>query len=404
MRGDSRIPGLPPSLSVMAESDSEKTEAATPRRLEKAREQGQVARSRELNTFMMLAAGLSGLWLMGGHLAQVLMQIMRHCMGFGALGLGQASLANPSTAQPTRLLWQAGQFALQALFSLAGWFGLLAVTAIAASLALGGLVLSTQALQPKFERINPLKGLARLFSARSAVELLKTLAKVVVLGAVGAWVIQASLHEWLGLARAPLFEALAGGMRQVALACAALVATLLFVVMLDVPWQLWSHFKKLRMSREELKQEHKESEGDPQLKGRIRQMQRAAAKRRMMAAVPTADVIVTNPQHYAVALAYQARRWHAPRVVAKGSGLVAARIRALADEHRVPQLRVPPLARALHHHVDINQEIPAPLFEAVARVLAWAYQLRENPLLDAALAPKAQDIPIPPKWDPLESF
>jgi len=315
----------------MAESDTEKTEAATPRRLEKARQEGQVARSRELNTFAMLAVGLGGLWLMGEHLAHVLMQIMRHSMGFGA-----DRLANPDTSDPTHLFWQAGQFAAQALISLAGWLGLLAATAVGVSLALGGLVLSTQALAPKFGRLNPIQGLARLFSAQAAVELFKTLSKVALIGAVGGWVIRSSLNEWLGLARAPLFEALVGGVQQVALACGALVGTLLFIVLLDVPWQLWSHFKKLRMSREELKQEHKESEGDPQIKGRIRQMQRAVARRRMMAAVPAADVVVTNPQHYAVALSYQAQRWQAPRVVAKGSGLVAARIRALAEEHRVP--------------------------------------------------------------------
>jgi len=383
----------------MAESDSEKTEAATPRRLEKAREQGQVARSRELNTFMMLAVGLGGLWLMGGRLAQELMQIMRLSMGFGV-----NMPSNPPAQTPAHVFWQAGQFAGQALLGLAGWLGLLAATAILTSLALGGLVLSAQALQPKFGRLNPLKGLARLVSAQAGVELVKTLFKVVVLGTIVVWVVTASLDVWLGLARAPLFEALVGGVQQVALACAAMVAALLVIVLLDVPWQLWSHFKKLRMSREELKQEHKENEGDPQLKGRIRQIQRAAAKRRMMAAVPTADVIVTNPQHYAVALAYQAERWQAPRVVAKGSGLVAARIRALADAHKVPQLRVPPLARALHHHVEINHEIPAPLFEAVAKVLVWAYQLRENTQnARAAMTPSAQDIEIPPHWDPRQS-
>jgi len=386
----------------MAESDSEKTEAATPRRLEKAHEQGQVARSRELNTFMILAVGLGGLWLLGERLGHTLLHIMRHSMGFGP-----DMPANPAADRSAHVFWHAGQLAVQALGSLAGWLALMAVTAILVSLALGGMVLSGQALQPKFERLNPLKGLARLVSAQSGVELLKTLSKVAMVGTVGVWAITASLDTWLGLARAPLFEALTGGVQQVALTCAAMVSALLIIVMLDVPWQLWSHFKKLRMSLEEVKQEHKESEGDPQLKGRIRQIQRTAARRRMMAAVPTADVIVTNPQHYAVALAYQAEHWQAPRVVAKGSGAVAARIRALADEHNVPQLRVPPLARALHHHVDINHEIPAPLFEAVAKVLVWAYQLRNSALSDRIHhnhpAPSAQDIVIPPRWDPLES-
>jgi len=180
----------------------------------------------------------------------------------------------------------------------------------------------------------------------------------------------------IALMRANPSEALAAGMRLVALCCALVVGALFLIVAIDAPWQLYSHYKKLRMSREDVKQEHKESEGDPHVKGRIRQQQRSMARMRMMSEVPGADVVVTNPTHYAVALKYQEGQSAAPRVVAKGSGLVAARIRQLAEESRVPLLSAPPLARALHHNVDLGGEIPAELYTAVAEVLAWVYQLR----------------------------
>jgi flagellar biosynthetic protein FlhB len=221
-------------------------------------------------------------------------------------------------------------------------------------------------------------------------------------GAIGFWAIKSSIGEWLSLTQAPLYEALVSGMQRVAVTCFSIVLALLLVVLIDVPWQLWSHYKKLRMSREDVKQEHKESEGDPMLKGKIRQMQRAAARRRMMAAVPTADVVVTNPQHYAVALSYKADSWQAPRVVAKGAGAVAARIRELAQENKVPLVRVPPLARALHHHVEIDHEVPAALYQAVAQLLVWAYQLRDGAKAGPGAAVSPQDIQIPPQWDPDE--
>lgn len=374
------------------ESDLEKTEAATPRRLEKAREEGQVARSRELNTFVLLALGAGALWVLGGPLASTLIRIMQQSMWFSPGFL----------AEPEQMVTLAVASAFQALVGLAGLFGLLLVAAVLSSVALGGLVLAGKALAPKFERLNPLKGFKRMFSAHTLVELFKTLSKAAVIGGIGAWAITVSVDEWLSLTRAPVHEALVSGMNRVALTCVGIVSALLLIVLIDVPWQLWSHHKKLRMSRQDVKQEHKESEGDPLLKGKIRQMQRAVARRRMMAAVPTADVVVTNPQHYAVALSYQAERWQAPRVVAKGSGLVAARIRELARENKVPLVRVPPLARALHEHVEIDHEVPAALYEAVAQLLVWAYQLRDGASASVG-ATRPEDIQVPPQWDPAES-
>ncbi len=375
------------------ESDLEKTEAATPRRLEKAREEGQVVRSRELNTFVLLASGVAVLWLTGGALYQSLTGVLRAGLWFDPRVLGDTQVMTALAAES----------AFRALGSLLSVFAVLVVAAVFSSVALGGLVFSTKALEPKFERLNPLKGVARMFSAQTLVELLKTLAKASVIGLIGGAVIWHYRNDMISLMYASPSEALTGGMRLVALCCALIVAALFLIVLIDAPWQLFSHFKKLRMSRQDVKQEHKESDGDPYIKGRIRQQQRAMARRRMMSDVPTADVVVTNPIHYAVALKYHDGRGAAPRVVAKGSDLVAARIRALAQEHDVPVLEAPPLARALHRHVDIGQEIPATLYTAVAEILAWVYQLRAWASGAGAYPERPGALSLPPGLDPAEN-
>lgn len=348
------------------ESDLEKTEQATPQRLEKAREEGQVARSRELNTFLLLATGVAMLWLLGGSMFRSLTGVLYSGLWF-----------DPRAAHDTQvMLGIAANSAFQALLTLLPIFGVLVVVAILASVSLGGLLFSTKALEFKGERLSPLKGIKRMASAQTLVELLKTLAKAAAVGIVAAWVISAYRDQMIALMYANPTEALTGGMRLVALCCAMIVAALLIIVLIDAPWQVYSHHKKMRMSQHDVKQEHKESEGDPHVKGHIRQQQRSMARRRMMSNVPEADVIVTNPTHYAVALRYQDGHGSAPRVVAKGAGQVAGRIRALAQEHHVPLLEAPPLARALYHHVELEHEIPAELYSAVAEVLAWVYQLR----------------------------
>lgn len=375
----------------MAEdSDLEKTEAATPRRLEKAREEGQVARSRELNTFLLLACGVAMLWLTGSYLYRSLNGVVRSGLWF-----------DPRIARDTGVMTAAAaESAFQAMAGLLPLFGALVTVAVLSSVALGGLVFTAKALEPKFERLNPFKGVARMFSAQTLVELLKTLAKAAVIGGIGALVIWNYREDMIALMQATPTEALAAGMRLVALCCALIVAALILVVAIDAPWQLWSHHKKMRMSRQDVKQEHKESEGDPHVKGRIRQQQRAMARRRMMSEVPKADVVVTNPTHYAVALSYSEQQAGAPRVVAKGSGLIAARIREIAQEHKVPLLSAPPLARALHHHVEIGQEIPAALYGAVAQVLAWVYQLRTWQPGRGAAPIRPDDLPVPADMDP----
>jgi len=373
------------------ESDLERTEPASPRRLEKAREEGQVVRSRELNTFLLLGAGVAGLWFAATYLYQALNGVFRAGLWFDAQ-VGRDAAVMLSVARGS------ADQALQALLPL---FALWVVVAILASVLLGGFVLSAKALTPKFERLRLLKGVARMFSAQTLVELVKTLAKVALVGSIGALVVWHYHDEMTALMHTTVRQALTSGLVLVALCSGLIVSSLLLIVLMDAPWQLFSHFKKLRMSRQDVKQEHKESEGDPHVKGHIRQQQRAVARRRMMAQVPRADVVVTNPTHYAVALLYAEDGGGAPRVIAKGAGLVAQTIIRIAQEHRVPRLSAPPLARALHKHVKLDQEIPAALYAAVAQVLAWVYQLKRWER-GAGQAPVAPDtLPVPAKLDPL---
>lgn len=350
----------------MAEdSDLEKTEPASPRRIEKAREEGQIARSRELNTFLLLAVGVATLWMLGGYFYHNLSLVMRNSMWF------EPRVSSDTTV----MIMVAVQGAIQALLTMLPLFLALFVVAILASIALGGMMFSTKALEPKFERLNPLKGITRMFSAQTLVELIKTLAKAGLIGSVAFYVIWSQREQMTSLMLVEPKAALSVGISLVARCCALIVASLLIIVLIDVPWQLWSYYKKLRMSRQDVKEEHKESEGDPHVKGRIRQQQRAMARSRMMAQVPSADVVVTNPTHYAVALKYDQAAGAAPRVLAKGTGFIALRIRTLAQENAIPQLEAAPLARALYFNVELQQEIPAQLYGAVAEVLAWVFQL-----------------------------
>ncbi|MFC3866063.1 flagellar biosynthesis protein FlhB [Alcaligenes aquatilis] len=351
----------------MAEdSDLEKTEPASPRRLEKAREEGQVARSRELTTFLMLLAGIGGIWIGAGYLYETFGGIVRRSVWF-----------DPRVAHdPSAMVMQAASLAGEALKGLAPLFLLLVVVAVMASMALGGMSFSGKALQPKFERMNPAKGIKRMFSMQTVVELIKTLAKAGLVGSVAMYVIWTEREQMTALMYVHPTAAIATGMELIIKCCALIAASLLVIVLIDAPWQLWSFYKKLRMSRQDVKEEHKESEGDPHVKGRIRQQQRSMARSRMMSQVPGADVVVTNPTHYAVALKYQDGKGGAPRVVAKGTGLIAAKIRGLAAEHNVATLQAPALARALYFNVELEREIPVDLYSAVAEVLAWVYQLR----------------------------
>lgn len=370
----------------MAEdSDLEKTEAATPKRLEKARSEGQVARSRELASFALLAAGFYGVWGFSGPIGTHLQDMLR-----GAFTFNHATLVDTN-----RMLVGAGSAGREAFMAVAPILALTGAAAVAAPMAMGGWMLSPNVFQFKLERLDPVAGIGRIFSINGPIQLGMSILKTLVVGVIGATAVWRRKAEILGLAAEPLKSALGHGLSLVAVCCATTVAGMFVIAALDVPYQLWQYHKKLRMTKEEVKREHRESEGDPHVKGKIRQQQRAVARRRMMAAVPKADVVVTNPTHYAVALQYADGEMGAPKVVAKGVNLVAARIRELAAEHNVAMLEAPPLARALYHNVELNREIPGSLYNAVAEVLAWVYQLRKFKVEggDVPAAPTQLDVP-----------
>lgn len=371
------------------DNDLERTEPASPRRLEKAREEGQVARSQELTTFTLLIAASSSLWVIGSIIIQKLSAVLE-----SGLRMEQEVAFNPALLLP-RLF----QLALDGLLAIAPLLGWLVIIALVAPMLLSGWLFSSKALFPDLKRLNPVNGLKRIFSSRGLIELVKAIAKVMVIGGVAAGIIWSHKQNVLDLVGMPLDTSLISMSRLIGLTFMLIVGAMLLIVVIDVPFQIWNHARQLRMSREDLRKEAKEDEGDPQVKGRIRNMQRQIARRRMMAEVPKADVVVTNPTHYAVALKYQDRSMRAPKVVAKGTQLIAARIRELADEHHIPVLEVPPLARALYHHVELDTEIPETLYTAVAHVLAYIFQLKRYQTTGGIAPQLSSEIAVPEEMD-----
>ncbi|MFT4172922.1 MAG: flagellar biosynthesis protein FlhB [Rhodocyclaceae bacterium] len=372
------------------ESDLEKTESATPRRLEQAREEGNVPQSRELQTFLVLLIGVGTLWMSGQWLASHILHAMRS-------GL---VLERRDAMDTASMFHSLGTLANDGLLAIAPLMGVLIIAAVAGPLSMGGFNLSGKAISPDFNRMNPLQGIKRVFSMHGLAELIKGVLKTAVIGAVAAWVIWHQRDNLVGLMTMPLEAGLARTTSAILMASILLAASLGILALLDVPFQLWRYHSQLKMTKEEVKQESKEQEGNPQVKGRIRARQREMARRRMMDAVPKADVVVTNPTHYAVALKYESGKMGAPTVVAKGADLVAANIRKLATENNVPLLEAPPLARALFAHTDIGQQIPAALYTAVAEVMAYVYQLNDF-LTRGGLPPEVpHDLPVPQDMDP----
>ena len=347
------------------ESDLEKTEQPSPRRIEQAREEGQVPQSRELSTFFVLIAGVAGLWLTGGWFSSRVLDMMRR--GF--------SFERDMAFDPALMLAGLGELFTHTMLSLAPLFSILMLAAIAAPIMLGGFVFSSKVLALKFDRMDPLKGLGRMFSVHGLAELLKSVLKALVIGTLGVLAVLRERERVYTLMSQSLQSAFPEFIEILLFATLLIVLGLALVALVDVPFQLWQYRRKLRMSRDEVKREFKEQEGDPHVKARVRSIQREMARRRMMAEIPGADVVVTNPTHYAVALKYDAGKMGAPVVVAKGRGEIALKIRALASEHRVPMLEAPPLARALHAHCELGEAVPAALYTAVAEVMAYVYQL-----------------------------
>lgn len=378
----------------MAEdSDLERTEEPTGRRLEQAREEGQVPHSRELSTFLVLVVGVSTLWATSGWMAERLRLIMQK-----GLTLDTAMVRDPSR-MGIRLL----DLGVDGLLTLAPLVIAVVIAALASPFFLNSWIFSPKAFMPNFSRLNPLSGLGRMVSWQGLVELLKAIIKSLLIGGVAAWVLWADRQEIIGLLAEPLHGGMMHAGKLILHAFLLIVSVMALVVVVDVPFQFWQYYDRLKMSKEEVKQEYKEMEGDPHVKGRIRSLQREAARKRMMAAVPTADVVVTNPTHFSVALSYKTGM-KAPKLVAKGRGEVALKIRALATDSGVPLLEAPPLARAIYKHVEIDDEIPGNLYAAVAEVLAYVYQINQYRAGQGEPPVKPDKIAIPAGLDPEEGL
>ena len=375
------------------ENQFERSEPASPRRLEQAREEGVVARSQELTVFVSLVVACGAFAVFGSYFTDSTLRILNRGLSLDRQQVFDASAMG-------RQLLELGADALLALLPL---FAVLVVAALISPLLLGGWVFSSRALQPDFKRLSPISGVLRLVSPHALLELLKAVSKVTLLGAVGVGVLWQQREPLLALGSMPLEPALGLLARLCLISLGWLAGAYALIAGIDAAHQLWSHGRKLRMSREELKREAREAEGDPQIKARVRSQQREMARRRMMAEVPQADVVVTNPTHYAVALRYQESRMRAPRVVAKGAELLAERIRSLAAEHAVPLVEAAPLARALYRHAEIGDEVPQPLYAAVAELLAYVYQLRSARRAGIAEPQPPQDIAVPDGLDPLQA-
>jgi len=378
--------------AVAEDSDQEKTEPASGRRLQQAREEGQVPQSKELQTFLVTMTGALFIWALGGWMGERLLGLLRRGFSF------DRQLAY-ETNVVTIIDWVQGLFG-GALLTLMPLFLTLIVAALAAPMVLGGLLFAPKVLGLKFERLNPLKGFKRMFSLHGLAEMLKALMKASLIGGVGATVLWHNRDNLFDFLKEPLQSAISSFSSTVSWITLLIVASLGLLALFDVPFQLWQYYKNLRMTRDEVKRENKEQEGDPHVKGRIRAVQREMARRRMMSEVPHADVVVTNPVHFSVALRYDTSRMPAPVVVAKGRGELALKIREVAREHNVALLEAPPLARALYAHCELEEAIPAPLFTAVAEVMAYVYQLNEAMKNGLPTPLPPTDLPVPAALDP----
>jgi flagellar biosynthetic protein FlhB len=365
------------------QTGQERTEEPTARRLQQAREKGQVARSRELNTLLMLLPCAVALWVTG----EMAMDAVRRLFS-GALTPPTSTMK--ATEEVGAFL---GYGLLSGLEMIVPFLALTVVVALLGPASMGGLIFSVQSMTPGLDKLDPIKGLGRIFSRKSLLELVKSLLKFFLVSGVAALVLLSFERQVMGLISLPVGEGIAQAGRMIMLTLILLSASLILVVAIDVPFQLWDHNRKLRMTKQEVKDEMKETDGNPEVKGKVRQKQREIADRRMLADVPTADVVITNPTHFSVALKYDQSGTTAPRVIAKGADLMAMQIRHIARANDIVIYEEPPLARALYASTEVGDEIPGNLFLAVARVLAYVFHLRKAQATDYIPRPAAIELP-----------
>ncbi|MHC8335083.1 flagellar biosynthesis protein FlhB [Pseudomonas sp. LB3P25] len=373
----------------MAESESgqDKTEDPTEKRKTDSREKGEIARSKELNTLAIMLAGSGALLIFGGALAQDLMDLMR--MNFSLpreVILDQRSMST--------YLMNSG---LIALLGIQPIMITLVLAALIGPISLGGWLFSAGTMAPKFSRMNPAAGLKRMFSTKALVELLQALAKFLIILTVALMVLSSDIDDLMRIGHEPLELAVIHCLQVVGWSALWMACGLIIIAAVDVPVQLWESHKKLLMTKQEVRDEHKDQEGKPEVKQRIRQLQRDMSQRRMMAAIPDADVVITNPTHYAVALKYDPDKGGAPMLIAKGSDFLALKIREIAMANEVLLLESPALARSIYYSTELEQEIPGGLYLAVAQVLAYVYQIRQHRAGKSKRPdPLKDDLPIPP--------
>ena len=371
-------------MAEEGDNGQEKTEQPTAKKLADAKKKGQVPRSKELNSMTSMVFGATGLLFMGSYMLSHVTSVMKQ--GFT---ISRAEVFDHST------IFEKFEFAISTAFTgILPFLVLMAITALFTPLLLGGWSFSAEALVFKGERISPLKGLKRIFSSNGLMELVKAIAKFLLVSVVAIAYIWSQSDALLGLGVQPLSVALRNGAYLLGTSFLVVSSALIIISAIDVPFQLWDHSQKLKMTLQEVRDEMKDTEGKPEVKSKVRQVQQEMAQRRMMESVPEADVIITNPTHYAVALKYKHEQMAAPVVVAMGKDLIALKIREIATAYDIEIFEAPPLARALYANSRIDQEIPGHLYFAVAQVLAFVFQLR-NARIEGLDMPERPDPYIP---------
>ncbi len=368
----------------------EKTEEPTSKRKEESRRDGEVARSKELTTAALLIASGFALLVFGGWMAGKALELFAYNFSLTRFDVtSHDAMFTHFSGSVWRALWVIMPFLIVLFF----------VGAISQTI-IGGWNFTGKALMPKFSKMNPISGIKRIFSKNSLVEFVKSVAKVALVAGVSFVIIWGLRAEFAGLGAMPLEPAIAKGSYLIIWAFLAISSSLIVVVLIDVPWQLHQHNEKLKMTLQEVKDEFKNTEGKPEVKSRIRRMQMEMAQRRMMSDVPDADVVITNPTHYAVALKYDELGNSAPTLLAKGSDHIASKIREIADHYEIPVLQLPPLTRAIYFSTEIGDEIPQPLYMAVAQVLAYVFQIKQHKAGKAKKPSKLSDVEVPADLDP----
>ena len=370
----------------MADESAEKTEQPTPKKLQDAAEKGQIARSKDIGTAFVLIGSAAAILVFGKMLAKAMLEICQRM-----LQLNQKDIFETNSMFT---VWGAAGEKLAA--PMAGIFLLILIAAFVGNILLGGFNFSWQAAGPKASKMNPLTGLKRMFGLQALVELLKSVLKVIVVVGIAYLLLKLFFFDIMALSLMSEPNNIESALYFLAWLFLGLCASVSVIALVDAPYQKWNHIKQLKMSLQEIKDEYKNSEGDPQIKARIRRTQMQMSMKRMMQEVPKADVIVTNPTHFAIALKYDQGKFRAPVVVAKGVDEVAMHIRKIANEHKVPIIESPALARSIYHTTELDHPIPEQLFAAVAQVLAYVYQLKMYKKGKGS-RPKtlAKDLPIP---------